>query len=113
MDRSDGADEGRFARRQDHRGAARTRPRSAVIPARSAPDIRIPALGGAVPRVRGTHPHGGAGGQKRVLVPDLSNVIERSRLPETPQVIRALSELSGSREEDPPAFWGFQCAFSG
>ena len=31
MDRSGGADEGRAAPRQDHRGAARTRPRSAVL----------------------------------------------------------------------------------
>ena len=41
-----------LARRQDRRGAARTRPRSAVLPARSAPDVRVPARRRAVPGVR-------------------------------------------------------------
>src|SRR5262249_54023747 len=74
MDRSGGTDEGRAAPRQDHRRPSRTRPRAAVIPARAAPHLRVPARRRAVPGVRDNDPNGSAGGPKRVLVPELSDV---------------------------------------
>src|SRR5262245_20734553 len=97
MDRSGGADEGRLAPRQDHRGASGTRPRSAVIPARATAHLRLPSRRRAVPGVRDNDPYGRVGGPKCVLVPDLSNVTELSYREQA-------SYLAGYwQEETPPS----------
>ena len=74
VDRFGGADEGGLARRQDRRGAPRTRSRSAVIFARPAPHVRVPARRRAVPGVWDNDQHHRAGGPKCVLVSSLSNM---------------------------------------